>query len=698
MLDPGSFTDFYSELWGHEPFDWQRDLAAHVRADGWPELVDLPTGAGKTATIDIAVFLLALDADRPAAERTASRRIVTVVDRRVVVDQAADRAGRILAALRAAAPGTVLAWVAGKLRELWAAGDPSVGGHPEPFTIGVLRGGIVRDETWARRPDMPAVLASTVDQVGSRLLFRGYGISRRMAPVHAGLLGTDTLFLLDEVHLSRPFADTLRAVERHREAYELAAGASRWSVVELSATPGSGQRRVFPASPLDPASSPVLRRRLMAAKPAELRSSKGRDRLATDCVAAARELLGRDHVRALGVVVNRVRTAQQVAAALDGGAAEVVLLTGRMRPFDRDRVLDGVKIRLATGRARTGDETRMAVVATQCIEAGADFDFDGLVTEVAALSALRQRFGRVDRDGRLAEAGTPAPGVVVGSTPDIAAGDDPIYGPALAATWAALDALPAVDFGITALASTGLAADSALEPPAVTAPHLFPTHLDAWVQTSPAPRPDPDPALWLHGLERPGVPDVQIVWRADLAEDFLTGHADAAAELVAACPPGSGEAMPVPLPAVRAWLAGDAPVPVADVEGGQVLEPDPGRPTAAPRPALRWAEGEGSLLSSPDQIRPGDVLVVPAGYGGIRHGNWDPEATEPVADLGAQVQENQRGRVVLRLILHCGPTPRACRHRPPWPRTARTGRRCWDGCTPDKTRGPCAAWRTGAGQ
>jgi CRISPR-associated endonuclease/helicase Cas3 len=295
MLDPGSFTDFYRELWGYDPFAWQRDLAAQVHAEGWPGLVDLPTGSGKTATIDIAVFLLALDADRPAADRAAPRRIVTVVDRRVVVDQAADRAGRILAALRNAAPGTVLARVAGKLRDLWAVDDPSAGEDPEPFAIGVLRGGVVRDETWARRPDVPAVLASTVDQVGSRLLFRGYGISRRMAPVHAGLLGTDTLFLLDEVHLSRPFAETLRAVERHREAYERSAGASRWAVVELSATPGSMQRRVFPAAPLDPASSPVLHRRLLAAKPAELRSSKGRDRLVTDCAAAARELLGRDH-------------------------------------------------------------------------------------------------------------------------------------------------------------------------------------------------------------------------------------------------------------------------------------------------------------------------------------------------------------------------------------------------------------------
>ena len=106
MLTVADFDSFFREVHGVDPFPWQRRLLKQVDEEGaWPDLLDLPTGTGKTATLDIAVFALALDAgrDRP---RRAPVRIAFVVDRRLIVDDAFSRAEKLERALREAAVAT----------------------------------------------------------------------------------------------------------------------------------------------------------------------------------------------------------------------------------------------------------------------------------------------------------------------------------------------------------------------------------------------------------------------------------------------------------------------------------------------------------------------------------------------------------------------------------------------------------------
>ncbi|MGA2435279.1 MAG: CRISPR-associated protein Cas3, partial [Bryobacteraceae bacterium] len=124
------FAQFFETLWDKKPFPWQERLAKLAIQGEWPASIGLPTAAGKTALIDIAVFALAMRAPG------AGRRIFFVVDRRVIVDEAAERAQRLADRLRDAAPASDLGRIAQALRDLGATKDPLI--------TSVLRGGIPR--------------------------------------------------------------------------------------------------------------------------------------------------------------------------------------------------------------------------------------------------------------------------------------------------------------------------------------------------------------------------------------------------------------------------------------------------------------------------------------------------------------------------------------------------------------------------
>lgn len=549
------FKAFHQAVHNQAPFDWQNELLREiVRERIWPRVLDLPTGSGKTTCIDIALFALALDASTPPAERWCPRRIAMVVDRRVVVDQAAERGRKLLRALTTSAVP--------ELKAVREALSLLTGSDEEPLGVFTLRGGIPQDDGWARTPDQPLVIASTIDQIGSRLLIQGYGVSRGMRPVHAGLAGNDVLILLDEVHLSQPFKQTLEQLSRLRKRYERNGLPKRFQFAFLSATPGDAEGSRFVPSLTKLAPDSALGRRLYARKPTRIVEVLGREDLATRVASEAKNLAEKHNV--VAVVVNRVDTALAVFTTLkktlDNGA-DTVLLTGRMRPLDRDDVLAAWRPRIATGiRARSGSEGKLVVVGTQCIEAGADFDFDAMVTESASFDGLRQRFGRVDRLGEYKDekGNSKAEGIIVHDKDEK---DDPIYQKTISETvkWlkGKLDRrTKTVDFGSRSL----LDAPTALLAPKESAPTLLPAYLDLWSQTSPKPFAVPEPGLFLHG-PRSGPEDVQIIWRADLDEIMLREAAldsRSLSDLVTAVSmvrPSSLEAISLPFIAARRWLS-----------------------------------------------------------------------------------------------------------------------------------------------
>ena len=690
---PLRFDEVYQAVHDRPPFPWQARLAREVLAHGWPGVLDLPTGAGKTTALDIALYCLACAPDR------MPRRTVLVVDRRIVVDQGADHARALQKRLRAATGGP-LAELAARLRALWGGPDDE-----PPFAVAVMRGGMPRDNDWARRPDQPVLGVSTVDQLGSRLLFRGYGVTDKSAPIHAGLVGNDTLILLDEVHLAHAFAETLtRITTRFRAARPVLP--SRFMFTQMSATvrPSSSSSSSPSSSPsssspspshrfaleADDRAHPGLARRLSASKLARLRPVKvaGDEPRKLETIArhAVDEAIALQAAGApvVAIVVNRVETARLARRMLVPHATtDAELVTGRMRPIERDHL---VHERLMPRAGGTRDRSpgasaaarALVVVATQCIEAGADFDFDALVTECASLDALRQRFGRVDRRGDLVTTRS----VILGRSDHITEGfDDPVYGQALAATWNWLTQQATndtIDLGIEAL-DPALKATSPDElrlllSPSPEVPVLLPAHLDAWAQTSQPPLADPDVALWLHGKTRPGA-DVRVIWRAGAALAAIEAEKAAAEKAAAekasaekveqlveqlierlhACRPSALEAVAIPLAAARRWLARLAALPltaddlIADVEGARAGDaPLPRQAPTKPILALRW-RGDDSEVVAPDELRPDDVLIVDAEEGGLRDGSFDPTSATPVIDLGDLAQLRGRGIAILRL-------------------------------------------------
>jgi CRISPR-associated endonuclease/helicase Cas3 len=686
MLTTSNFGAFHAAVHGgKQPFAWQQRLLEQIVQDrSWPRVLDLPTGAGKTTCIDIALFALALDADNEAKDRWCPRRIAMVVDRRIVVDQVAERGRALLRALTTSTDA-IIDEVAKRLRFLTHKGE-------EPLGVFTLRGGMPKDDGWVRTPDQPLIIASTVDQVGSRMLMQGYGVSDGMKPVHAGLLANDTLLLLDEVHLSEPFRKTLDQLARLRERFSENGLKTRFSHAFLSATPGTETAAPFALLDEEKKSDSPLGPRLHASKPVRLIEVEDRATLEKECAEQARALLERH--RTVAVVVNRVASASVIARQLTdslGSDAIVTLLTGRMRPLDRDDVLRELRPALQTGRERSADLPKRVIVGTQCIEAGADFDFDALVTEAASLDSLRQRFGRVDRLGNYKK----AEGVVIydnckrlkeelkrrGETPSLA-DDDPLYGKALGETvrWLKeqekerpkklkrelkelkdeakklkgearqqaeeqLARKAQVDFGVLALDVPAGDELTKLLAPKPNAPTLLPAYLDLWAQTSPAPSQVPNVSLWLHGPNS-GPADVQVIWRADLSEDVLQrGDLEAATTIVAAVRPSSLEAMSLPFATARAWIAGQSVRDLGDIEGTPDEDEEP---TAPGRRALRWRGDESEIVAA-TTLQPGDTIVVPASCGGVRSGCFDATSTDPVMDRAEQANLFARAQPVLRL-------------------------------------------------
>ena len=602
-----TFTEFYRAINERDPFPWQARLARCVASmERWPTEIGVPTGLGKTACLDIAVWWLASQSDRMPKRRTAPTRIWWVVNRRLLVDSTAAHARDIASALRdPASVGSsttargVIKCIADRLRELWV--DPDA----PPLDVISLRGGIAsRPPT---DPARPTVVLCTLPMYGSRLLFRGYGSSR--PAVDAAVAGTDSLVLLDEAHLAghlRTLIPTLAACNpTAREV--LGPERSRPMVVSLTATGDSLQSKPFDLDGDDEVHS-VVSQRLDARKPLQLSIANGEpaSRIAEAAAALVQEAPA---PAACLVFSNTPKTAREAFQILCKALpkAEILLLTGRVREREaariRARILDP-DTGMATARAADAPRANhLIVVATQTLEVGADIDAEYLVTEACGVRALTQRLGRLNRLGRFLHARAvyvhvppTRPRRVSGSPKDTDTW--PVYGPEPNTVLDRLlksrsgSADETVDLSPRSVASV-------LGPPLDDpgrAPEVLPGLLYEWTKTTTPPEGEAPVEPYFSGIAASGL-TVALIWRAY-----------------------------VPAPGRRLWPRG------TDREAIDV-------PLTEAREALGEAvmcrlASDGVTVEevSTGDLRPGDRIVVASDMGNMDRFGWNPASSDPVPD------------------------------------------------------------------
>ena len=529
---------------GRTPFLWQSRLFERLRAGDIPAHCTLGTGLGKTAIIPIWLIAIASGAPLP-------RRLVYIVNRRTVVDQATDDAERLLACLYYSAQRDKLTWAvnssiggrcsgmsdehasdAAWLRDALArvSGDDGTA----PLAVSTLRGELADNGEWMKNPARPAIIIGTIDMIGSKLLFSGYGDGRYGRVHHAGLIGQDSLIVHDESHLSPAFDELLASIEREQSRTQEMRPAR---VLRLSATKRSGAghtsepRTEFGITNEDRKDRLVVQR-LDAIKRLKIREVE-RGQLIQSIVEEAVRV-GKVPRRVL-VYVRSPDTATKVVAELkkkisDGSKARVELLTGTLRGYERDALARGSLLTaFKSNEVAPALSQSLFLVSTSAGEVGADLDADHLVCDLTTLESMAQRFGRVNR---LGGSGRSAEVVVV--VEKLKENKPSPVQDAIVKTGEILKAIERGG-GSVSPATLGKALGDLSEQDRRAAfspePRILPATdvlFDLWSLTSitapMAGRPPVEP--YLHGVAEWEPPDTHVAWRADLGELARAGGFD----------------------------------------------------------------------------------------------------------------------------------------------------------------------------
>jgi len=379
---------------GHDPYPFQVRLATGEKL---PELIDIPTGLGKTDAVVLA-WLWRRRFAGPDERQVTPRRLVYCLPMRTLVEQTEEKARTWLRnlGLLSEKPGGIEP--ADESKWTWAENN---GLDKTRISTTVLMGGEDKDN-WDLYPERDAIIIGTQDMLLSRALNRGYGMSRYRWPVHFGLLNNDCLWVMDEVQLMGVGVETSAQLQAFCKSFGTM---NPVQYIWMSATvgekqietvdhpkPREGWTKHFLDS--DEKKTPEVQKRFQAKKPlkkAELKLSKDNEKKSYAKEMA--DLIISKHKKGslTLVVVNRVDRAQEIYKEL--------LFQGRT---EQDSAVLHSRFREGDRKARMlllDEKQDRIIVSTQVVEAGVDVSAQTLITELALWPSFVQRIGRCNRRG-----------------------------------------------------------------------------------------------------------------------------------------------------------------------------------------------------------------------------------------------------------------------------------------------------------
>lgn len=395
-----TFEQFFSSVYGYQPHKWQSRLAQEVIAQGHVHsAISAPTGLGKTSVPSVIVYALALQIHNEH-KRTFPQRIIMAVERQVIVDGISDSVTTLAKALNGDGAVKTLEPVINALKTLQSS--ISYNEANDVISLSTFHGN-KKDPGVFRNICGVEIIATTVTQITTRLLGRSSSVSSRVAPMHAGIIAYDCAIIIDEPQLALHQVSVIKRLLDNGAHDVLGVPVSRVCIMGAKVGNNTDDSVFFFDMNKDADVDSYAHKLISAKKPVSVVATK--ESLPNECLALVKqEFDTRAKSKKLSVkekngnivcIVNDVATAVSVAKKVESLAVKngfaLHVITGETRAIERPSV-EEMKA------------DKHVFVTTQTVEAGVDFSASFVISQLAPLPALIQRFGRLNRYAEYAHA------------------------------------------------------------------------------------------------------------------------------------------------------------------------------------------------------------------------------------------------------------------------------------------------------